>query len=110
MSFFKKIFIIGLMFQATLAYSNSEFKNVDISQLTVHDYGTYIFVGLKQQAQNDEKCTNNYALALQKSHPLFKEMYATLIFTFANGLPIAGWVNGCSEFGYPVLTRLDVIK
>lgn len=110
MSFLKKLLIMCLMFQATLAYSNSEFKNVDISQLTVHDYGTHIFVSLKQQAQNDEKCTTNYALALQKSHPLFKEMYATLIFAFANDIPIAGWVNGCSEFGYPILTRLDIKK
>ncbi|QNW97216.1 hypothetical protein IC797_12815 [Acinetobacter seifertii] len=110
MSFLKKLLIMCLMFQTTLAYSNSGFQYVDISQLTVHDYGNHIFVVLKQPAQNDEKCTNNYALALQKSHPLFKEMYATLIFAFANDIPIAGWVNGCSEFGYPILTRLDIKK
>lgn len=93
------------------AQANSPFSRFTIASLVVHDDGNHILlVAANGPIANQEGCPDNSQLTLRRQHPAFKEMYAALLLAYQTSNPVVGWVNGCSAFGTPLLTRVDLWK
>jgi len=75
----------------------------------VHDSGNQVLIYSTAPISNSENCQQNGFLVLQKSHPLFNQIYASLLAIFLTKGSFTGWTGGCDpSFGAPILVRLDL--
>ena len=105
----KTLALASLLYTAIPCFAGSPFGLTSIQTLTVHDYGNQILIYGLNPIANGEGCKETGFLVLEKTHPFFNQMYASLLATFLTKGSFTGWVGGCDPtFGAAILARLDL--
>jgi hypothetical protein len=107
---FMSMSIISIMTFTICAQANSPINSNTIKSFVIHDWYGDIIIYTDAPITNQEGCPVNNAVLVNATSPLYKEMYSALLATYYSSGKFSGWVNGCSKFGMPTLTRLDLNK
>ena len=109
-----KSLVVAIYFICFLGWSGDALcqgwisKN-QVSRLVVHDVDDVIYVHTTMGVGGSQTCAaGTNIMAVQRSHPKFKELYAALLTAFTTRMFFGGWVSGCS-FNLPVLQRVDLL-
>lgn len=88
-------------------------QKAQISRLIVHDWGTAILVSMPAAAAPGESCNPTATtMVIQRSNPLFKELYAAALLAQSTKATIGGFTYGCDPniYNLPILQRIDILS
>jgi hypothetical protein len=88
-------------------------QKAQIGRLVVHDWGTAVFVVMPAAASPGESCNPTATtMVIQRTHPLFKELYAAALLAQSTRATIGGYTYGCDPnlYNLPILQRIDILS
>jgi len=115
----KKLFVLAVVLFSgiNVAFADGFSGWTRITRIAAHDFNEVILLYVETPSVTNPKpyCAKNYAVAISKSHPNFKEMYDVAKMAFVLQKPVYGWMHDCyratsPHFGFPYVIRLDISR